>query len=69
MINRACVKFRNDSGLRQCDIVPLEEIKNLSAFENGRSSNIKYLEYYYIAAIKHGLINVLETYIKQEIRG
>lgn len=67
MINSACVKFRLSAGLRQLDIVPPEEIKNLSAFENGRSSNIKYLTYYYHAAIKQGLVSQLESFIRDSV--
>lgn len=48
---KACYMWRKFAGLTQQDILGAKKVKTISAFENGRSSNIKIFEQYYMIAV------------------
>lgn len=45
-LSNSCKFFRLSKNMRLKDLAGDEMIKNLSAFENGRSSNLKHFEIY-----------------------
>lgn len=53
-INKALAKFRKDNNLSLRQIGGEDKVKILSAFENGRSSNLGHISYYVEAARKLG---------------
>lgn len=55
-IGKFCREFRNEIGVPLRDVAGPELLKNVSAFEHGRSSNIVYLFYYSMLADKHGML-------------
>ena len=50
MISEYCKKYRISKGVKQKE---LGNVKVISSFENGRSTNIKHLDKYISIAIKH----------------
>lgn len=68
MIGNYCKEFRKSTNSKLLDITIDTNVKAISAFESGRSSNIKHLERYFILAIKvnecerfvNGLIEVIK---------
>lgn len=48
---KACYMWRKFAKLPQYAILGEKKVKTISAFENGRSSNIKIFEQYYMLAI------------------
>lgn len=52
MIGNYCREYRLKHGIKLKDMTDGEQIKTLSAFEMGRSSNIKHLEKYIILSVK-----------------
>ena len=55
-IGKFCREFRNEIGVPLRDVAGPELLKNVSAFEHGRSSNITYLLYYSMLADKHAML-------------
>lgn len=49
-INKALAKFRKANNLSLRQIGGEDKVKILSAFENGRSSNLRHISYYVEAA-------------------
>ena len=48
---KACYMWRKFAGLKQSEIMGKEKVPTISAFENGRSTNIKMFERYLEIAI------------------
>lgn len=59
MINfgKYCRAYRLSKGLTLAQFAPHVNIKTLSAFEMGRSSNIKFLELYIKLSVEHNESN------------
>lgn len=68
MICKICKQFREENGASLKRIaLDSVSIKALSAFENGRSSNIKYLELYFKYAQAIGKENEFMNEVKKGI--
>lgn len=61
MIGKYCREYRLRHGIKLKDMTDGEQIKTLSAFEMGRSSNIKHLEKYIVLSVK---INDSDNFVK-----
>lgn len=70
MIGEYCRKYRLDKGATLIELTGGSQIKTLSAFEMGRSTNIHHLEPYIKLSSKHGeeieFMNGLLSTIKGE---
>lgn len=69
MIGKYCKQYRKDKGLKLKDVEGNDNIKALSAFESGRSTNVKHLIKYILLSVKHGdndkfMFGLLQTIIK-----
>ena len=54
MVGEYCKQYRKQLGLKLRDVEGSSNIKALSAFESGRSTNIKHLEKYVILSVDNG---------------
>ena len=54
MIGEYCKQYRKQLGLKLRDVEGNSNVKALSAFESGRSTNIKHLEKYVILSVNNG---------------
>ena len=54
MIGEYCKQYRKQLGLKLRDVEGNSNIKALSAFESGRSTNIKHLEKYILLSVDNG---------------
>lgn len=64
---KACYMWRNFAKLSQANIYGEDKIKTVSAFENGRSTNIKHFERYYELAIAMGQKEDFEYFVNYVI--
>lgn len=69
MIGKYCKQYRKDKGLKLKDVEGNDNIKALSAFESGRSTNVKHLIKYILLSVKHGdndkfMFDLLQIIIK-----
>ena len=69
MIGNYCKQYRKDKGLKLKDVEGNDNIKALSAFESGRSTNVKHLIKYILLSVKHGdndkfMFDLLQIIIK-----
>ena len=64
MLHEICKEYRKLTGVTQCK---LGKIKNISAFENGRSSNINYLNCYLELAKTRNELDVFLNLIKEGV--
>ena len=64
MLHKICKDYRKLTGVTQCK---LGNVKNISAFENGRSSNINYLNLYLELAKTRNELDFLLKLIKQGV--
>lgn len=64
MLHEICKNYRKDTGTKQHE---LGNVKNISAFENGRSSNINYLEIYLELAKNRNELDELLKRIKEGV--
>lgn len=55
-IGKYCREFRNEIGASLKDVAGPTLVKNVSAFEHGRSSHLKYLLYYSRLADRRGML-------------
>lgn len=68
MIGNYCRKYRTDKNITLSELTKGRQVKTLSAFEMGRSSNIKHLELYIKLSIElndennfmNGLTNIIK---------
>lgn len=70
MIGEYCKQYRKQLGLKLRDVEGTSNIKALSAFESGRSTNIKHLEKYIILSFDNGdgykfMSGLTQTIIKE----
>lgn len=61
-----CKNYRNRVGAKQSD---LGNLKSISTFETGRSTNIKHFEKYIELAIKHNDLNTFLNGLGEYING
>ena len=54
MVGNYCKQYRKSLGLKLKDVERSDNIKALSAFESGRSTNIKHLEKYILLSVDNG---------------
>ena len=64
MLHEVCREYRKSTGVTQCK---LGKVKNISAFENGRSSNINYLKRYLELAKSRNELDVFLNLIKEGV--
>ena len=69
MIGEYCKQYRKQLGLKLRDVEGNSNIKALSAFESGRSTNVKHLEKYVMLSVDNGdndkfMFGLLQVIIK-----
>ena len=64
---KVCYMWRTFAGLKQSEIYGEDKVKTVSAFENGRSSNLKHFERYYSLAIAMGQKDDFEYFLNYHI--
>lgn len=69
MIGEYCRQYRINKGATLKELTEGSQIKTLSAFEMGRSTNIKHLEPYIKLSFKHGEENSFMDGLLTVIRG
>ncbi len=65
MLYEICREYRKETGIKQHE---LGNVKNISAFENGRSSNINYLQLYLELAKSRNELDMLLKRIKEGVK-
>ena len=70
MIGEYCRQYRRQLGLKLRDVEGNSNIKALSAFESGRSTNFKHLEKYVMLSVDNGdndkfMFGLLQVIIKE----
>lgn len=63
----ACLAWRKYAGIPQSHIYGEKKVKTVSAFENGRSTNIEHFEHYYGLAIAMGQKAEFEEFVQWQI--
>ena len=66
-LHRACYMWRVSAGLTQSQIYGSEKVKAVSAFENGRSTNINHFERYLEIAIEMDQKSEFDYYVNYQI--
>lgn len=64
MLHEICKEYRKETGTKQHE---LGNVKNISAFENGRSSNINYFQLYLELAKNRKELELLLERIKEGV--
>lgn len=64
----ACAEWRKKQGILQASIMGAEKVKNISAFENGRSTNIEILYQYIETAVREGSLDALMSSLSANIK-
>ena len=64
---KACYMWRKFAGLTQANIYGEKKVKIVSAFENGRSTNMQHFERYYSLALVLGQKEDFEYFVQYVI--
>lgn len=64
MLHEICKDYRKETGTKQHE---LGNVKNISAFENGRSSNINYMQLYLELAKSRNELDLFLKLIKEGV--
>lgn len=68
MIGEYCRKYRIEKGATLIELTGGSQIKTLSAFEMGRSSNINHLKPYIELSLKYNEVDLFLSGLTDEIR-
>lgn len=68
MIGEYCRKYRIERGATLIELTGGSQIKTLSAFEMGRSSNINHLKPYIELSLKYNEVDLFLSGLTDEIR-